>query len=164
MRHAASLHLWGFVVGGGDVLENFAGGGGVRIEELNYLVIMQTIVLKRSYQPAEPTDGYRVFVDRLWPRGLTHEEFPYDLWAKDIAPSTELREWYHAAPARDRWDEFQVRYTKELLTNPAFDTFRREIATKPKVTLLFSSHDPEFSDAMVVRNVLLKCESAGEPV
>lgn len=125
---------------------------------------MQTIVLKRSYQPADPSDGYRVFVDRLWPRGLTHEEFPYDLWAKDIAPSPELRKWYHEAPARDRWDEFQTRYTKELEANPAFPAFRRELAGKPKVTLLFSSHEPEFSDAMVVRNLLLKLDAEGQPV
>ena len=51
--------------------------------------------LKRAYEPASPEDGFRVYIDRLWPRGLSHETFHYDLWDKDIAPSTELREWFH---------------------------------------------------------------------
>ena len=67
----------------------------------------QQILLKRAYDPESPSDGFRVYIDRLWPRGLSHATFHYDLWDKDIAPSTELREWFHADPL-DRWDEFSI--------------------------------------------------------
>lgn len=80
--------------------------------------------LKRAYEPASLEDGFRVYIDRLWPRGLSHETFHYDLWDKDIAPSTELREWFHADPD-NRWSEFETRYSKELETSP----FVRGIAT-----------------------------------
>lgn len=80
--------------------------------------------LKRAYEPASPEDGFRVYIDRLWPRGLSHETFHYDLWDKDIAPSTELREWFHADPD-NRWSEFETRYSKELETS----RFVRGIAT-----------------------------------
>lgn len=114
---------------------------------------MQTLKLKRAYQPASTDDGYRVYVDRLWPRGLSHDTFHYDLWDKDIAPSTELREWFHQDPD-DRWDEFSNRYAQELKENPAFATLRDEIADRPIVTLLYSSHDEQHNNAVVVYNLL----------
>lgn len=113
----------------------------------------QTITIKRAYEPAAPTDGFRLYVDRLWPRGLSHETFHYDLWDKDIAPSTELREWFHTDPDR-LWPEFAKRYKAELAANPAFATLRRTIADKPKVTLLYSSHDEVHNNAVVVQEVL----------
>ncbi|MDE6118000.1 MAG: DUF488 family protein, partial [Duncaniella sp.] len=67
--------------------------------------------LKRAYDPSNPDDGFRVYIDRLWPRGLSHATFHYDWWDKAISPSAGLREWFHA-DAADRWDEFQVRYTE----------------------------------------------------
>lgn len=104
-----------------------------------YLLIMnRTIQIKRAYDPASADDGYRVYIDRLWPRGLSHETFHYDLWDKEIAPSSELREWFHADPD-NRWSEFEKRYASELSANPAFSTLRQEIADRPKVTLLYSS-------------------------
>lgn len=117
---------------------------------------MKTIYdIRRAYEAATPDDGYRVYVDRLWPRGLSHENFHYDLWDKDIAPSTELREWFHADPT-DRWVEFARRYRAELLNNPAFAELKKELATRPKVTLLYSSHDPVHNNATILRNALLE--------
>lgn len=99
------------------------------------------------------SDGYRIYIDRLWPRGLSHETFHYDMWDKDLAPSTELREWFHADPD-DRWSEFEKKYAAELRSNPAFETLKAEIANKPVVTLLYSSHDTEHNNAVVVYNML----------
>lgn len=115
---------------------------------------MTIIQLKRAYEPSAPADGFRIYIDRLWPRGLSHANFHYDMWDKDIAPSTELREWFHADP-EGRWTEFEKRYEAQLEANPAFDALRRLIATKPKVTLLYSSHDAEHNNAVVVRNLLV---------
>lgn len=100
----------------------------------------QLIQIKRAYDPEEKTDGFRVYIDRLWPRGLSHETFHYDLWDKDIAPSTELREWFHTDPD-NLWPKFVEKYKDELKTNPAFGTLRQTLEGKPTVTLLYSSHD-----------------------
>ena len=113
----------------------------------------QTIQIKRAYEPASPDDGYRIYIDRLWPRGLSHETFHYDYWDKEISPSTELREWFHADP-QNRWQEFEEKYKKELSENPAFSTLKKEIAGKPKVTLLYSSHDEQHNNAVIVKNIL----------
>lgn len=114
---------------------------------------MQEIKLKRAYEPASADDGFRVYIDRLWPRGLSHETFHYDMWDKEIAPSTELREWFHADPD-GRWDEFEKRYAAELTANPAFQTLKTQIADKPIVTLLYSSHDEAHNNAVVVYHLL----------
>ncbi|MCH5347377.1 MAG: DUF488 family protein [Muribaculaceae bacterium] len=114
---------------------------------------MSKISIKRAYDPAEPADGFRVYIDRLWPRGLSHDEFHYDLWVKDIAPSTELREWFHA-DSTDRWDEFVTRYAAELKASTSFADFKQQIAGHPVVTLLYSSHDREHNNAVVVRQLL----------
>ena len=116
-------------------------------------LVMQKIELKRAYEPSSPDDGYRVYIDRLWPRGLSHETFHYDMWDKEIAPSTELREWFHQ-DTDNRWPEFERKYAEELKTNPAFKVLREEIAGKPKVTLLYSSHDEAHNNAVVVLNLL----------
>lgn len=113
----------------------------------------QMIKLKRAYDPQEAADGFRVYIDRLWPRGLSHETFHYDLWDKDIAPSTELREWFHADPD-SLWPQFVEKYKAELESNPAFDTLKCTLADKPTVTLLYSSHDREHNNAVVVKEVL----------
>ena len=109
--------------------------------------------LKRAYEPESTEDGFRVYIDRLWPRGLSHETFHYNLWDKDIAPSTELREWFHAAPA-DRWEEFEKKYSSELEANPSFASLKKLLETKPVVTLLYSSHDENHNNAVVVYNLL----------
>lgn len=111
------------------------------------------IQIKRAYEPASADDGFRIYIDRLWPRGLSHETFHYDMWDKDIAPSTELREWFHADPS-DRWNEFRKRYEAELKANPAFAALRHVVEAKPKVTLLYSSHDETRNNAVVVMDCL----------
>lgn len=113
----------------------------------------QTIEIKGAYDPAAPDDGFRVYIDRLWPRGMSHETFHYDLWDKEIAPSTELRKWFHEDPDT-RWSEFASRYIAELKGNPAFAALKETITGKPKVTLLYSSHDHAHNNAVVVEALL----------
>ena len=117
------------------------------------IIMKQTIVLKRAYDVAAADDGFRVYIDRLWPRGLSHETFHYDLWDKEIAPSPELREWFHA-DSDNRWKEFAERYKKELAGSVAFNALRTTLSDKPKVALLYSSHDREHNNAVVVADVL----------
>lgn len=109
------------------------------------------IQLKRVYEdPAgESSDGWRVFVDRLWPRGESKEKFHYDLWAKDLAPSDSLREWFHQDPG-SRWDEFVSRYRAELAYNPAFAAFTAACSHHPIVTLLYGSRDTAHNNAVVI--------------
>ena len=109
--------------------------------------------LKRAYEPSAAEDGYRVYIDRLWPQGLSHETFHYDLWDKEIAPSTALREWFHA-DMEGRWEEFERRYTAELKANPAFAELQRQLAGKPVVTLLYSSRNEQRNNAVVVYRLL----------
>lgn len=114
---------------------------------------MNLIKLKRAYEPSSPDDGYRVFVDRLWPRGLSRETFHYDEWDKEIAPSDELRHWFHADPD-GRWEEFERRYRAELDANPAFAALKKRLASKPAVTLIYSSRDIVHNNARVVEQSL----------
>ena len=91
---------------------------------------MATLIkLKRAYEPETSDDGYRVYIDRLWPRGLSHETFHYNLWDKEIAPSTELRKWFHANPD-GRCDDFSHKYTDELKNNMAMASLAKTIADK----------------------------------
>jgi len=92
---------------------------------------MTRIRIKRVYEPEAPEDGYRVLVDKLWPRGIRKEALRYDLWAKEIAPTPGLRTWFHAAP-EERWEEFRRRYTGELRSSPAVRDFVRRIAGKKR--------------------------------
>lgn len=119
----------------------------------------QIINIKRAYEPASPDDGFRIYIDRLWPRGLSHETFQYDWWDKEIAPSTELREWFHAAPLTE-WAEFEKRYRHELLSNQALNSLRETISGKSKVTLLYSSHDTVHNNAVVLRDLLLSDDNS----
>lgn len=110
--------------------------------------------LKRAYEPASPDDGMRILVDRLWPRGVSKAEAALGDWMKDIAPSTELREWFGHDPAR--WAEFQRRYKAELRQHAAELDRIRALAKKQTVTLVYSAHDEEHNDAVVLKEVLLK--------
>jgi uncharacterized protein YeaO (DUF488 family) len=110
--------------------------------------------LKRAYEPASPEDGVRVLVDRLWPRGLRKADAAVDRWMKDIAPSTELRQWFGHDPGR--WAEFRRRYAKELHQHPAAVDELRELARHHTVTLVFSARDEEHNDAVALRDVLLR--------
>ena len=114
----------------------------------------QSLALKRAYEPVEPGDGLRVLVERLWPRGLSKARAHIDLWLKDVAPSTELRKWYGHEPAR--FAEFRRRYESELAAEPARSALARlrEMVEREHVTLVFAAHDPELSNAAVLRDLL----------
>lgn len=114
---------------------------------------MQNIKLKRAYDPADSNDGYRVYIDRLWPRGLSHQTFKYDFWDKAIAPTDELRHWFHQDPD-NRWEEFKRKYARELQANPAFAELKSQLAGKQAVTLIYSSHDHTHNNAVVVKELL----------
>lgn len=116
-----------------------------------------TITTKRVYDPPAPGDGFRVLVDRLWPRGLRKDHAHLDLWAKEAAPSTELRQWFHTHT--DAYDEFATRYRHELATNPAAATLRDQVADKPTVTLLHSVRDADHNHARILADFL---DPAGE--
>lgn len=110
--------------------------------------------LKRVYEPVSPDDGVRILIDRLWPRGLSKAAAALDEWAKDIAPSTELRQWFGHDP--ERWPEFQRRYKIELYQHTEeLDRIRALVKTHT-VTLVYSAHDEEHNDAIVLKDVLLK--------
>ncbi len=109
-------------------------------------------VTKRIFDDPAPDDGFRVLVDRLWPRGVSKQRAALDLWLKDVAPSTELRTWFHEAP--DRFDEFARRYTAELTGNPAVDELRRLGREHPTVTLLYGVRDRERNHAAVLARFL----------
>jgi uncharacterized protein YeaO (DUF488 family) len=114
------------------------------------------VKLKRAYEARTRGDGYRVLVERLWPRGIKKTDLPLDEWLKDVAPSTELRQWFGHEP--EKWPEFKRRYRKELNAKPAADSLRAlaERAAKSTVTLIFSSHDAEHNNAVVLKEVLAR--------
>lgn len=113
------------------------------------------VKVKRIYDDYDPEDGYRVLVDRLWPRGVSKEKAHVDLWMRDIAPSTELRKWFRHDT--QKWDEFTAQYTKEIKENTGqleeLNKILREHAT---VTFLYAARDTEHNDAVVLKQVLSK--------
>jgi uncharacterized protein YeaO (DUF488 family) len=113
--------------------------------------------LKRVYEPPSPEDGVRVLVDRLWPRGLRKADAAVDRWMKDVAPSTELRQWFGHDP--ERWQEFRRRYARELQQHSTSIGELRELVRHDTVTLVFGARDEEHNDAVVLREVLLRPQS-----
>jgi uncharacterized protein YeaO (DUF488 family) len=112
-----------------------------------------SINVKRVYDQPSADDGYRVLVDRLWPRGLSHAVAQLDLWLRDVAPSTELRTWYDHQV--DRWPEFQRRYATELEGHDALLDLLLDIERhRQRVTLLFAARDRERNEAQVLADVL----------
>lgn len=103
--------------------------------------------VKRVYEAPAPQDGRRVLVDRLWPRGLTKAKAHVDEWLRDVAPSDELRRWFAHDPAR--WQDFRVRYGKELKDNPAFARLE-ELAAEGPITLLYAARDEMRNNAVVL--------------
>jgi len=108
--------------------------------------------IKRAYEPPQATDGYRVLVDRLWPRGLTKEKLHLDVWMKDIAPSTELRRWIHSDMSK--WPEFRRRYFIELKAQRDLLAELRKRARTATVTLVFGARDPEQNHAALLKEYL----------
>lgn len=108
--------------------------------------------LKRIYHQSEATDGCRVLVDRVWPRGLSREKAKIDLWLKEIAPSTELRKWFGHEPRR--WDAFRRRYFDELDAMPDTVAVLRDRLRKGRVTLLYGARDEAHNNAVALADYL----------
>lgn len=108
---------------------------------------------KRVYEQADPQDGFRVLVDRVWPRGMAKEQVQADLWLKDIAPSTVLRKWF--GHDRSKWEEFKRRFWVELDAQPEAAAQLLAAAAKGRLTLLFSARDTECNQAIALRDYLL---------
>ena len=114
-----------------------------------------TVRIKRVYDPPEASDGARVLVDRLWPRGLTKQAASLEVWLKDVAPSDELRKWYHAH--LDQWSEFRKRYLRELRSDTAQAALQQlhNLSEKARgVTLLYASKDVKQNHPMVLKQLI----------
>lgn len=112
-----------------------------------------TIKLKRAYDEAAKNDGFRVLVDRLWPRGVSKDDADIDLWIKDLAPTDELRKWFGHDP--DKWSEFHTRYTKELdALGDALEPLRDAVKKHGTVTLVFGAKDTEHNNAVTLKDYL----------
>jgi uncharacterized protein YeaO (DUF488 family) len=118
------------------------------------------IQIKRIYDASDPSDGLRVLVDRLWPRGINREAAAIDLWAKTVAPSTQLRQWYNHEP--ERWPEFQLRYRMELSAATAVDQFEvlRAASKAGSVTLLTAARNENENHAVVLLRLLTERRSS----
>lgn len=115
-------------------------------------VAVPAVRVKRVYERAEPGDGFRVLVDRLWPRGVSRERAAVDLWLRDVAPSPALRTWWGHDP--DRLPEFAARYRAELDESPAVGRLLAVVGENPVVTLLYAARDPRVNHAVVLRDHL----------
>lgn len=111
-----------------------------------------SVKIKRVYEVPDKTDGKRVLVDRLWPRGLSKEKAAVDLWLKEIAPSTELRKWFNHEP--ERWSEFKKRYLAELTANRQAVEQLKTVVKKGTVTLLYGARDEEHNQAVALQELL----------
>lgn len=117
------------------------------------------IRIKRVYEAPDESDGYRVLVDRLWPRGLKKEAAALDAWHRELAPSDALRRWFGHDVAR--WPEFRRRYVEELRDKGEALEALRAVARERRLTLLFAARDEAHNDAVVLREVLLSPEATG---
>jgi len=117
------------------------------------------IQTKRVYDPADKKDGARVLVDRVWPRGLSRERVQADQWVKDAAPGTALRKWF--AHDRSKWDEFRKRYASELNAKPEVVGQLLELASKGRLTLLFSVRDTQYNQAVALKEYLFSMSKKG---
>jgi len=114
-----------------------------------------TVAVKRVHEPVSRTDGVRVLVDRLWPRGLSKDRASVDAWLRDLSPSDELRRWYHSRP--DQWPSFRKKYLKEL-AQPECDEGLRQLYqfahTRKRLTLLFASKNEAHNNAVVLKELI----------
>lgn len=114
---------------------------------------MTTIKIKRVYEPFTPEDGFLILADRLWPRGISKERMHGVLWAKDVAPSAELRRWFHENVTK-RWAEFSKRYEKELESNGSVPQLVSEIKKYDTTTLLFAGRDTAHTHTKILKTFL----------
>lgn len=115
---------------------------------------MSAITIKRIYEDVSENDGYRILVDRLWPRGISKQQAGLDEWAKSLAPSTELRKWF--GHKEERFKEFAKLYQQELHLQQEDLKRVRKIAKNRQVTLLYAARDPRINHAIVLRNILIE--------
>jgi uncharacterized protein YeaO (DUF488 family) len=113
---------------------------------------MMDVAIKRAYEPATASDGYRILIDRIWPRGVTREEAHLDEWARQLAPTGELRRWFGHDPAR--FSEFRRRYTEELGAHEEKLRELRRRAREAQLTLVYGARDTEHNDAVVLAEIL----------
>jgi uncharacterized protein YeaO (DUF488 family) len=113
------------------------------------------IQLKRAYDPPAKGDGFRVLVDRMWPRGLSKDVLKLDLWLKEIGPSATLRKWFAHDP--EKWDEFRRRYFQELDAHPEEVRMLRDKMRAGPVTILFGSKEPRFNNAEALKEYMECC-------
>ena len=109
------------------------------------------VILKRAYESPSKNDGYRVLVDRLWPRGVAKIKAKIDLWLKEVAPSTELRQWFGHDP--EKWPEFKRRYRAELKNNPAWAELQ-SLAHQKDLTPVYAAKDEVHNDAVALKQLL----------
>lgn len=114
---------------------------------------MTKIKIKRVYEASALEDGYRVLVDRLWPRGVKKEQLKHDAWEKGITPSVELRKWFHEDP-ENHWEGFTEMYRKELESSEPMQKFIEDIRSHPTVTLLYASKEPVRNHARILQQFL----------
>jgi len=113
---------------------------------------MGTLQIKRIYEPAEGSDGKRILVDLLWPRGVKKETAHLDEWMKEVAPSTALRKWFDHDPAK--WETFSLKYTMELKQNKAVNDLITILNQNQTITLLYAAHDGQHNHAIVLQHFL----------
>ena len=116
---------------------------------------MIQVRIKRVFDPEEASDGFRVLVDRLWPRGIRKEQLLYDAWAKDITPSPPVRQWFHQDET-GHWAEFVQKYRQELSENPAVEEFIDRLRGQQTVTLLYASKNATSNHALILQEFLTK--------
>jgi len=121
------------------------------------------VVIKRAYEEPSRSDGYRVLVDRVWPRGRTRDELALDAWMPNLAPSAALREWFGHDPGR--WEEFRKRYERELARPEQEQQLRALLAAAKdrRVTLVYGAKDEERNQAVVLRDILLSMQAKSAP-
>ena len=113
---------------------------------------MAKVLIKRIYEPAEKSDGFRILIDRLWPRGVKKEEAKIDVWLKEIVPSSELRKWFKHDPKK--WNAFIKKYKDELQESPALQELRGLIEKHKTITLLYAAHDMQHNNALVLKDFI----------
>ena len=118
--------------------------------------------IKRVYEPPAESDGTRILVDRIWPRGLTRQRAAVDIWFKEIAPTPRLRVWFGHAP--ERWQVFREEYRQELRSNPASVERLLGLLSGASVTLLYAARDPEHNHAIVLADHLASLRSGADIV
>lgn len=121
---------------------------------------MGKIAVKRIYEPAGASDGFRILVDRIWPRGIKKEHAQIDVWLKAVAPSTELRKWFSHDPAK--WEDFQKAYAKELKGSVAVKELLGLIKKNKKLTLLYGAKDEEHNQAVALKKYIEKQKGEGK--